>query len=353
MKIADNDKKAKVFVGIDVHRLTYAVSEYVDGTIVKKSTMPGEPEELIKYLQKRYQIKELCTGYEAGFSGFVLHRKLEAAGIKNIVINASSIEVDSHSRVKTDKRDSVKIATQIAAGRLKSINIPTEEQELSRLVTRCRKQLVENKKSVMLQVRMRLLQYGCLPISYNKVLQLKDISVSVAKYHNKELLWTSLEPLLNIWISLKAEIKKLDLQIRKEVVLHSQVYQSIPGIGKLSARILATELGDLSQFSNDKKLACFVGLTPCEYSSGEHIRRGHISRQGSGWLRGILVQAAWKAITKDPELKSFYLKLAARRGGKRAIVAVARKLLLRSKALFRSGTIYEKNHNQEVEKKVA
>ena len=75
------------------------------------------------------------TAYEAGFSGFVLHRILEKAGINNIVVNPGSIEVAVHNRVKTDKTDAVKIATLLEAGRLKGIRVPTPQQEQQRLLT--------------------------------------------------------------------------------------------------------------------------------------------------------------------------------------------------------------------------
>ncbi len=80
------------------------------------------------------------TAYEAGFSGFVLHRNLEKAGIPNIVVNPGSIEIAVHNRVKTDKRDALKIATLLEAGRLKAIRVPSFQQEQQRLLTRTRQQ---------------------------------------------------------------------------------------------------------------------------------------------------------------------------------------------------------------------
>ena len=83
----------------------------------------------------------------------------------------------------------------------------------------------------------------------------------------------------------KEMLKKLHAQAKKDVA--DSIYRSVPGIGALSARILATELGDMSQFSNVKGLYSFMGLTPSEYSSGEHKRLGHITHQGRPILRKI------------------------------------------------------------------
>lgn len=117
------------------------------------------------------------------------------------------------------------------------------------------------------------------------------------------------------------------LRIQSEKDELEPIYRSVPGIGEIGARTLSNELGDMSRFKNERQLFCWTGLTPGEYSSGEHVRKGCISRQGSARMRGMLVEAAWNAIKKDPTLKAYYYRIASRRGGKRAIVAVARKLI--------------------------
>lgn len=84
------------------------------------------------------------------------------------------------------------------------------------------------------------------------------------------------------------------------------IYRSVPGIGPISARVLANELGDMSQFSNERQLFSYLGLTPTEHSSGEHVRQGHITRQGKPILRKILTQVAWKAIYLDDSLRKVH-----------------------------------------------
>jgi len=88
---------------------------------------------------------------------------------------------------------------------------------------------------------------------------------------------------------------------------------------------------------------CLVlqGLTPSEYSTGDNVRRGHISRQGSARLRHILVEAAWRAVRKDSALREDYNRIGARQGKKRAIVAIARKLVGRARAVFRTNKEYK------------
>ena len=129
----------------------------------------------------------------------------------------------------------------------------------------------------------------------------------------------------------------------KKPKCHSRwVYKSVPGIGEISALKLKNEFGDMSQFSNEKKLFSYLGLTPVEYSSGDHIRQGHISRQGRSLLRHIFVESAWIAIKVDNELMTIYQRIAKKRGKKRAIVGIARRLAGRLRACLQQGTIY--NH---------
>lgn len=96
----------------------------------------------------------------------------------------------------------------------------------------------------------------------------------------------------------------------------------------------------MSQFASERALFSYTGLTPSEYSSGEHRRQGHISRQGKPILRKILIQCSWVAIRYDSSLREIYERIAKRAGGKRAIVAVARRLVGRIRACFRTKQVY-------------
>ena len=95
----------KIYVGIDVHKNSYSVCTVDEQLNVKSVRMPADPEALAKWLLKGYRNFEISSVYEAGFSGFALHRVLVKAGIRNIVVNPASIPIPANERVKTDKRD--------------------------------------------------------------------------------------------------------------------------------------------------------------------------------------------------------------------------------------------------------
>lgn len=105
--------------------------------------------------------------------------------------------------------------------------------------------------------------------------------------------------------------------------------RSQKGIGPVTALATVLTLGPVERFANARQVASYVGLTPREHSSGGKQRLGHISKQGSPFLRGLLVEAAQSAARHDVELRRFYVRLAMRKGKALAKVAVARKLLVK------------------------
>lgn len=336
----------KVFIGIDVHRKSYSVTAICDELVVKRWRMIANAQELVAVLKRYFPEAELFSCYEAGFSGFGLHRILACSGIKNLVINAGSIEISARDKVKTDKRDSLKLATHLSLGRLRGIRIPSEEEDSRRQLCRTRTQQVRNRARIMNQLRMKLHYHSLLPADYQGVLR-RSLIESVAKTQPGEIA-ESLNSLCEVWKVLDSEIstltKKLSAQAKQDRC--EKIYRSIPGIGPIASRILSTELGDMSQFANEKSLFSYTGLTPMEFSSGENRRLGHISRQGNSRLRAVLIECAWVAVRKDPDLHNALLRIATRAGKKRAIVAIARKLIGRARALFREGKLYELNFTQ-------
>jgi transposase len=331
-----------IFVGIDVHKKTYSVTAVCDGIIAKRDTLKASPNLLIAYLKKRFGSGRIKTAYESGFCGFHLHRALEAADIENIVVHAAGIEV-SNDRVKTDKRDSVKIAMHLSQGRLQGIHIPTAEREDYRTITRLRDTFSKEKTRIACQIKSLLFLHGLI-VSDDK----KKVSPSWIK-NLSNLTMTpgvkfAVEKFAIMWLEFNAKIKEIDIEMKAQAAKDSAldtVYQSAPGIGATSARVLANELGDLQQFKNERQLSSYVGFTPSEHSSGEHTRQGHITKQGKPILRKILIQSSWTAVRYDQELQSVFERISVKSGAKRAIVAVARRLIGRIRACFRKEKLYE------------
>ena len=130
--------------------------------IVKTATMQADPTALAARLPRWFPGATLYSVYEAGFSAFVLHRVLTTAGITNIIVNPASVAVAAHDKVKTDRRDSKKLAIDLADGRLRGLSVPTEAEELARLLPRTRAQIVKHRATIARQSKAKLHQCGLI-----------------------------------------------------------------------------------------------------------------------------------------------------------------------------------------------
>lgn len=332
----------KIYLGIDVHKTTYAVTALCEKIVVKKATLPADPERLVIFCKKYFPGAVIESAYEAGFSGFHLHRILQQNSIKNLVVHAAGIEVATGDRVKTDKRDSLKIATQLEANRLKGIHVPSEEREEKRALTRLRDTIVEHRMTTANQIKALLHQHGLISPTAKKKICPKWVE-SLKLLPMRDGIRYALNHLVDMWKQLTLRIKEINAAMAKQAAEDhalEMIYRSAPGIGPISARILANEIEDMSYFDNERQLFSYTGLTPSEHSSGGHIRKGHISRQGKAVIRRVLVLASWKAIQQNAQLKATYDRISIRAGGKKAIVAVARHLIGHIRACFRKHCFY-------------
>jgi transposase len=344
-----------VYMGIDIHKKTYCCVSICEGEIVKRDTLLANPEGLLNYMNKFFPGAKIKSAYEAGFAGFHLHRALVKNKIHNIVVHPASIEVSSRDRVKTDKRDALKIATQLSVNRLRGIYVPSFEQEGRRTISRLRSNFMKSRTRVGAQFKSLLFTQGLIEAGHTTVISQKWITqklIEIEKGSYPEDFYYSAKEYAEEWKHLTGKIKEIEERLKTQAEGDKdiqRIYESVPGIGLIHGRQLANELGDMSQFHNEKQLFSYTGLTPSELSSGEHIRQGHISRQGRSVLRNILIEASWTAIRKDPELRKVYENISRRRGGKRAIVGVARRLVGRIRACLKSGLCYgiEKNKKKE------
>jgi transposase len=131
--------------------------------------------------------------------------------------------------------------------------------------------------------------------------------------------------------ALQVPIDRLDTEIRQRARSDPQVkaLTQLPGVGPFTALVILAEIGDVSRFKSARKLASWAGLTPTVRGSDRVAHYGHISKQGSTWLRWVLCEAAQTA-KRSPEFAAGYQDIARRRGKKIATTAVARKLLTRA-----------------------
>lgn len=331
----------KIFLGIDVHKNSFSYCFVKEGTVDKKGSLVADIEAFVKLIKKLYPDSEIESAYEAGFSGFDLHYALKKAGIDSFVIDPGSVIKAPNDRVKTDAIDAKKLASHLEKGLLTPVHVPTRKEIELRSLSRVREQMVEMRKATANRIKSFLLFNG-----YLRAFDSRRISNKFLKEHEAKLSGVLRESFRYLCDQWREQTLKL-YEIRKKFISLAEsdkelkIYQSVPGIGVLTALTLKLELGDIiGRFKSQKKLYSYTGLTPTEYSSGDKDRKGHISRKGPPRIRKMLVESAWIAIRYDNSLRQSYNEITQRRGAKIAIVAIARKLIGRLRSCLKKKTLY-------------
>ena len=328
----------ELFVGIDLHKIRWHVTIRTMELELFSGSIPGNWEALQRILA-RYAGHQMQAVYEAGYFGFRLHDRLVAHGIACLVTPPSLVPQEYGNRVKTDRRDSRKLAHLLAKGLLKRVWVPSEEELYHRQVIRRRRQLVRDRVRTQSRIKAELRFYGIhLEEPRGRWTQMYFETLRNIRFGNRWM-QESFNRLLEQYEFLSTQIEKQTQLLRElsETPLYQErvkILQSIPGIGVISAMELLLELQDVSRFRRAEQLAAYVGLTPSQYSSADKVRMGRITGIGKNTLRAILVEASWKLITKDLVMREKYERIKIRSGGKRAIVAIARTLLLRMRRML-------------------
>ncbi len=327
-----------LFIGIDLHRVTWHVTIRDQNDEMFSGGIPGNWDSLKKLLD-RYRNHQLNVVYEAGYFGFWLHDRLVAYGAECIVTPPSLIPQEYGNHVKTDRRDSRKLAYFLAKGLLKRVWVPTEEERYHRQVVRRRHQLVGDRVRVQNRIKAELRFYGIdLPDVVGKWTRGYVENLRRLRFNNRWM-QESFQRLIEEYDFISAEVLKQTKVLRElaEVDMYRdrvKILRSVPGIGLIAAMEYLLELQDVERFRRSKQLAAYVGLTPSQYSSADKVRMGRITCIGKNTLRGTLVEVAWRVIGKDPAMRQKYDALKARCGSKRAIVAIARIMLLRTRRML-------------------
>jgi len=321
--------------------------------------IPANPESLRK-LVRQLRAKghtRLRFVYEAGPCGYTPYRQLKAEGVECAVIAPSMIPVKPGERVKTNRRDAIKLARLDRSGELTEVNVPEEGDEAMRDLVRGRGASVEAATRIKLQIKGLLLRHGLTYTgtgerwSWQYRIWLKTI-----KFEHPAQNFVLQEWLVAL-SEAETRVERLTEQI-KELLPKWRMYevvkalQALRGVALLSAVGVVAEVGDMTRFKNPRELMAYLGLVPSEHSTGEKRRLGSITKTGNIRARQTLVESAW-AYSKRPQLTralqarqkglsgeviqiswkaqvrlcSRYKKLTSRgKSTRKAVVAVAREL---------------------------
>ena len=290
------------FLGLDVHAETIAVAvAEPDGEVRSLGTIANREESIRKLIRKVGPAEHLRACYEAGPTGFVLYWQLSQLGVECAVVAPSLVPKKPGDRVKTDRRDALKLARSHRSGDLTAVWVPDEDSEALRDLVRQR----EAAKQDQLRARHRLTKF-LLRTGQRPPLGLKAWTdrymrwLAQVRYTQPAQEVTRLD-CMNEVEHMAARVKRLEEAILEVVKLAPEPMQelirglqALRGVAHISAVTIASELGNISsRFQSARKLMGYCGVFPSEDSSGKRIRRGGITKAGNAHLRRIVVESAW------------------------------------------------------------
>ena len=290
------------YVGLDVHAetITAAVAE-AGGEERSLGTIPHRPESIRKLLKRLGRRDQLRVCYEAGPTGYGLYWELTGMGIACEVVAPTLVPSKPGDRVKTDRRDALKLARHHRGGDLTPVWVPDAEHEALRDLVRAR----ESAKADQTRARHRLSKF--------LLRQGRRAPKGVRRWTQKYLDWirrevkfdlfaqqATLEDYLAEVLHAGDRVRRLEQRIddaieeapesRRAVIAG---LQALRGIAKLSAVSIVSEVGRLSRFARPRQLMGYTGAVSSEDSSGKRVRRRAITKTGNAHLRRILGEAAW------------------------------------------------------------
>ena len=343
-------KDQEIFIGLEDSKKTWHLCVRCGGVVVHETSMPAKYSTLNNYFRNRFPGCKITVMYEAGFRGFNLHDKLEGDGWNCVVTPPNKVTDEKCRRNKNDRIDCRRLAKNLENNDYKSCYVPDRQLREDRQISRTYGQVQRDITRLCNRIRRSFEFHGLddffpsgswgRKMYRDAKLLIKDMDISSSLCLSLNILYRELEYLWDLKKELTKELKKLSESERYKKSV--QLLKSAPGVGMLTAIRLTLELGDMTRFKRKEEFANYLGLIPSEYSTGETERRGHITKQGNRLVRSWLIESSWIAIKYDPVLLNKYKSAMGFNGKykKKAIVAVARKLAIRLRALLLSGEPY-------------
>lgn len=333
----------RLFVGLDVSLAKTAIcviSEH--GKIVKEAQVASEPEALASWLGEQNG-SIAAIGLEAGPLSQWLHHGLAEAGLDAVLMETRQVKGALKAMpIKTDRRDAEGIARLLHLGWFRPVHCKSVSAQEVRAVLGARKAVQQGMIALEMSLRGLLRNFG---------LKVGAISRGQFEHRIRELTVGNLmleavtEPMLRARSSLRRELAELERRVRQlaqdDPVCHRLM--SMPGIGAVVALTFRSAVDDPVRFTSSKKVGPWVGLTPSRNQSGERDVSGGITKAGDVNLRRALCQAATVMMNRGRStwLRTWAVQIARRRGRKRAMVALARRIGVILHRIWVDGTVFQ------------
>jgi transposase len=312
---------------------------------VRFQTLPTSRAELGRLLDQHRPavvVIEACT-----LAGWVHDLCRERGLVCKVANTASEAWKFKHAKRKTDKDDALRLAQLEALGQLPTVTIPPKPTREWRALIAYRQGVVGRRVAAQNRIRSILLGQGLPAPCGHRAWTLTGLQGIEAFARpldecGPDELWRGLLHLALTELRQARELldqaeAKLDETARASEAVRT--LETVPGVGPRTAEAVAAHLHDPHRFATGKQVSAYAGMVPRQYQSGECDRRGRITKRGPALLRKLLVECAWAMLRYNAWARAVYLRLSRGKARKKqAIVALARKLLVRLWAMLRDRT---------------
>lgn len=331
------------FIGIDVSLEASSVCVMDQGgAVVKETKVLSEPDALIAFVHG-LDHDVSCIGMEAGPLSQWLYKHLTEAGLTIVLMEARQVKGALKAMpIKTDRRDALGIAQLLRMGWFRPVHCKSVSSQEIRALLATRKTLQGGAIAIELSMRGLLRGFG---------LKVGLVSKGLLDARARELaegnstLKALVTSMLRGRAALRAELIRIDKRLRDVARTDDvcRLLMSVPDVGPLVALTVKAGIDDPGRFRSSKMVGPHFGLTPRRDQSGERDVVGGISRAGDAGVRTALYQAATSMLyhsSKNSWLQAWGMRVAQRRGMKRAVVAVARRLGVVLHRMWADGTVF-------------
>ena len=348
----------KYYVGLDISNKDTSICIVdQDNNIVKEAKVLSDPDSIHSYLRKTgFKIEEI--GLETGSLSNWLYTKLKASGWKMICMDSRYMSAILSVNVnKTDRNDARAIANAIRCKNYKAVHIKSIESITTNCLLTARKTLVKQKLQQCNVIRGSLKAFGIkLPIGKKHIREAIKEALAFDKFTvEKDKLssnvdWSVIETLIFCCEKVEEQLEILEIKLeslaKNDPII--QRFMTHPGVGIVTATTFKAEIDDPTRFKKSRSVGAYLGMTPKQFSSGETIKQGRVSKAGSKELRSLLHEGGVVLITRtkaNSKLKSWGLKKKRKLKTQKAGMAVGRKIAVNLHRMWIDGKDFDPQMN--------
>ena len=333
------------YVGVDLHKKTISMCVMIQDAgrrrVVARKNMACDNSDAIAAFFASLGPFQVVVEATAAYEWFL--RLIEGDADRVVLAHPKKLRVIAESTRKTDKIDAQVLAEFLTLGMIPEAHRPTPRQREHRTLVRQRRSIQSRITSVKNKLRHILAGYNAdRPSLFSQRGReyVRQMNVSQADRFVLEQLEQQLDFFTQQLVAVDRQLRSFAKSAPVAEREAREVLDTIPCVGPVTIDVVISELGDVRRFRSQKKVVAYAGLAPGIRESAGRRKELGITKEGSRLLRWALIEAAWRLVGKTRRWSMIYEKIKKRAGAKKAIVAVARRVLCVMASMLQSGKRY-------------